>query len=190
MPIILETGRLVLRTFTTGDAPLIYALNLDPDVTRYTGDPVRDLSHAREVLEEVILPQYNLYNHGRWAVFLKPELPGQVNSAGMSLSGQEPEGDFIGWCGLKTRPERNEIDLGFRFIKKAWGKGLATEAARACLDYGFSKLNLPRIVARAMPQNSASIRVIEKCGMQFIGEEIVDEHPAKTYEAIHPLIHP
>jgi RimJ/RimL family protein N-acetyltransferase len=190
MHIILETERLLLRTFTRDDAPLIYELNLDPDVTRYTGDPVRDLSHAREVLEQVILPQYTLYNHGRWAVLLKPEWPDPIKSAGMTLPELQPEGDFIGWCGLKTRPERNEIDLGFRFMKKAWGKGFATEAARACLEYGFGKLNLPRIVARAMPQNSASIRVIEKCGMQYIGDEVVDGHPAKTYEAIHPLIQP
>jgi RimJ/RimL family protein N-acetyltransferase len=74
-------------------------------------------------------------------------------------------------------------------MKTAWGKGYATEAAFACLKYGFEKLHLPRIIGRAMPQNLASIRVLEKCGMQFIGEEEVDGHPAKTYEAIHPFIH-
>jgi [ribosomal protein S5]-alanine N-acetyltransferase len=167
---IIETDRLILRTFTTGDAALIYELNLDPDVTRYTGDPVKDLDHAQQILEQVILPQYALYNHGRWAVHVKPDL------------------EFIGWCGLKARPERNEIDLGYRFLKKAWGKGYATEAAWASLNYGFEKLHLPRIVGRAMPQNTASIRVLEKCGMKFIGEEVVDDHPALTYEALYPLI--
>src|SRR6476620_1626617 len=105
MNIILETPRLLLRTFTMDDAQLIYDLNLDPEVTRYTGDPLTDIDHARQVLEQVILPQYALYNHGRWAVLVKPEL------------------EFIGWCGLKNRPERNEIDLGYRFMQKAWGKG-------------------------------------------------------------------
>ncbi|MDZ4794517.1 MAG: GNAT family N-acetyltransferase [Bacteroidota bacterium] len=172
---IIETERLVLRTFTLADAPLVYELNLDPDVTRYTGDPVRDLDHAKQILEQVILPQYALYNHGRWAVHVKADLdPIAIG--------------FIGWCGLKARPERNEIDLGYRFMKKAWGKGYATEAAWACLKYGFEKLSLPRIVGRAMSQNIASLRVLEKCGMQYIGEELVDEHLARTYEARYPFI--
>jgi RimJ/RimL family protein N-acetyltransferase len=171
MNIIIDTKRLLLRTFTVDDAPLIYELNLHPDVTRYTGDPIRDLQHAQEVLYQVILPQYALYNHGRWAVHVKPGL------------------EFIGWCGLKNRPERNEIDLGYRFIKEAWGNGYATEAAYACLKYGFEKLHLLRIVGRAMPDNIASLRVLEKCNMQFIGDEVVDDHPAKTYEALNPFIH-
>jgi len=190
MNIIIETERLLLRTFTMEDAPLIYELNLDPDITRYTGDPVRDLEHARQVLEQVILPQYALYNHGRWAVLVKPGLPGEISRDGILKPGRESVGEFIGWCGLKARPERNEIDLGYRLVKKAWGKGYATEAAWACLQYGFEKLNLQRIVGRAMPQNIASLRVLEKCGMHYIGEEIVDDHPAKTYEALHPFILP
>lgn len=176
MNIIIETTRLLLRTFTVSDAPLIYKLNLDPDVTLYTGDPIQDLQQAEQVLEQIILPQYVLYNHGRWAVHTKQELDPRAIG-------------FIGWCGLKARPERNEIDLGFRFIKTAWGKGYATEAAFACMKYGFEKLNLQRIIGRAMPQNVASIRVLEKCAMQFIGEEEVDGHPAMTYESINPFIH-
>lgn len=168
---VIETERLLLRTFTENDAQLIYELNLDPDVTRFTGDPVRDIGHASEVLTKVILPQYALYNHGRWAVHVKPGL------------------EFIGWCGLKCRPERdNEIDLGYRFMKSAWGKGYATEAAFASLRYGFEKLGLPRIVGRAMPRNLASLKVLEKIGMTCCGEEIVDDHPAITYEAINPFI--
>lgn len=170
MNIIIETNRLILRTFTIEDAPLIYKLNLDPDVIMYTGDPIKNVEQAREVLEQTILPQYALYNHGRWAVHVKPDL------------------EFIGWCGLKTRPERNEIDLGYRFLKKAWGKGYATEAAYACIKYGFEKQRLRRIVGRAMPQNTASLKVLEKCDMQYVGDEIVDDHPSKTYEIFNPLI--
>lgn len=170
MNVILETERLLLRTFTTEDARLIYELNNDPDVTRFTGDPITDIAHAQQVLEQVILPQYVLYNHGRWAVHTKPDL------------------EFIGWCGLKKRPERNEIDLGYRFLKSTWGKGYATEAAFACIKYGFEKLGLKRIVSRAMPGNIASLKVLEKCGMTYIGEDMVDDHPAKTYEILNPLI--
>ena len=170
MNVIIETDRLLLRTFTAEDAPLLYELNLDPDITKHTYDPMKDIDHAREVLEQVILPQYALYNHGRWAVHTKPGL------------------EFIGWCGLKSRPERNEIDLGYRFIKNAWGKGYATEAAYACIKYGFEKLNLHRIAGRAVPANIASLNVLKKCGMAYIGEEIVDGHAAKTYEITNPLI--
>lgn len=74
MNIVLETKRLLIRTFTTLDANLIYELNLDPDVTRYTHDPVKDLAHASEILEKIIISQYALYNHGRWAVHVKPTL--------------------------------------------------------------------------------------------------------------------
>jgi RimJ/RimL family protein N-acetyltransferase len=168
--VIIETERLLLREFTPDDAALIYDLNLDPEVIRFTLDPVNDIAHAKEVLEKTILPQYALYNHGRWAVHIKP--------------GNE----FIGWCGLKARPERNEIDLGYRFKRSAWGNGYATESAFACLQYGFEKLGLARIVGRAMPQNIASLNVLEKCGMKYIGEDIVDDHPAKTYEALNPFI--
>ncbi len=164
MHVIIETERLILRRFESGEGQLIYTLNEDPEVTRYTGDPVRDLAHANEVLDQVILPQYALYNHGRWAVHTKPGM------------------EFIGWCGLKYRPERDEVDLGYRFIKSAWGKGYASEAAMASINYGFEKLGLRRIVGRAMPGNIASIKVLEKCGMRFVGEELVDGHPAVTYE--------
>src|SRR5215831_11317292 len=127
MNVVIETKRLLLRTFTMDDAPLIYALNSDANVTRYTYDPVTDVGQAKEILEKIILPQYALYNHGRWAVHLKYGL------------------EFIGWCGLKYRPERNEVDLGYRFVSSVWGHGYATEAAHACLKYGFENLHIRMI---------------------------------------------
>lgn len=167
MPIVFETNRLILRHFTKEDAALLFELNKDPEVVKYTGDPIRDIAHAKQVLEEVILPQYEFYQLGRWAVQLK--------------NGQE----FIGWCGLKNRPERNEIDLGYRFMKKYWGNGYATEAAMAAIHFGFNSLHLPRIIGRAMPDNIASLHVLEKCGMIYKYDEVVDGHPAKTYEIIN-----
>lgn len=170
MNVIIETKRLILREFTELDATLIYELNLDPDVTRYTHDPVRDLDHASEILEKVILPQYVLYNYGRWAVHLKPAL------------------QFLGWCGLKYRPELNEIDLGYRFKTEAWGKGYATESAYASIKYGFEKLSLQQITGRAEPENTASWRVLEKCGMNYTGMQEVDGWPVKTYEIHNPSV--
>lgn len=170
MNVVIETERLILRTFTIEDAPLLYNLNLDPEVIRFTYDPIRDSDHAREVLEKTILPQYNLYHHGRWAVHLKTML------------------GFLGWCGLKARPERNEIDLGFRLKKEYWGNGYATEAAQASIKYGFEKLNMKRIIGRAIPENNKSLNVLKKCGMQFVDKGMVDGYPAITYEIINPLI--
>jgi RimJ/RimL family protein N-acetyltransferase len=69
--------------------------------------------------------------------------------------------EFLGWCGLKYLFETNEVDLGYRFMKKFWGKGYATEAALACIEYGFATLNLHQIVGRALPGNLASIKVLE-----------------------------
>lgn len=167
--VIVETQRLILRTFTIDDAQLIYDLNLDPEVVRYTLDPVRDLDHAKQILETVILPQYALYNHGRWAVHVKPDL------------------EFIGWCGLKYRPELNEIDLGYRFKKASWGKGYATEAAFASIKYGFEKLNLKTITGRALLDNTASCKVMEKCGMTYIGIQEIEGLQHKTYKINRPL---
>jgi len=170
MNIIIETNRLLLRTFTEDDAALIYELNLDPEVIRYTHDPIKDLVHASEILEKVIIPQYVLYNHGRWAVHVRSSL------------------EFLGWCGLKYRSELNEIDLGYRFKKEGWGKGYATEAAWASIQYGFEKIGLQRIVARAEIDNIASWKVLEKCGMTYIGDEEVDGYPVKTYEILNPSV--
>jgi RimJ/RimL family protein N-acetyltransferase len=169
MNVIIETSRLLLRTFTANDARLIYDLNLDPEVIRYTYDPVRDLDHAQEVLEKIILPQYTLYNHGRWAVHIKPNL------------------EFTGWCGLKYRPELNEVDLGYRFKKEFWGNGYATEAAFACIKYGFEKLHLKIITGRAIPENTGSWNVLEKCGMTYTGIQQIDGYRLKAYQIINPL---
>ena len=162
MNVIIETDRLLLRNFTEDDAGLLYELNLDPEVIRYTHDPIADAEHAKKILRDVILPQYVLYHHGRWAVHLKSDL------------------EFIAWCGLKYLSETNEVDLGYRFRKKFWGKGYATEGGLVCIAYGFNQLNLRRIVARALPRNLPSIRVLEKCGMKYIQEEVMQGDLHKT----------
>lgn len=168
MNIVIETERLLLRMFREDDAQLIYDLNLDAEVTKFTHDPVRDIDHAKEILNGTILPQYVLYNHGRWAIHLKPGL------------------EFMGWCGLKYRAETDEIDLGYRLKREFWGLGYATEAALASIKYGFEKLNISRIVGRAEPENKASCVVLEKCGMIYIADGNVDGYPVKTYEIAKP----
>ena len=145
---VFETHRLSLRELTTADAPHFFALNADPEVLRYTGDaPFEDLKAAQTFLENY--KPYQQYGYGRWAVIRKTD------------------GVFLGWCGLKFDPLCQETDIGFRFYTRYWTKGYATEAAEACLAFGFSEKKLPYIVGRAMEGNTASIRVLEKLGMRF-----------------------
>lgn len=169
MNIIFETERLLFREFTTDDAQLIYELNSDPEIIKYVHElPTIDLKMALANITERIMPQYIKYGYGRWAVFLKGSM------------------EFIGWCGLKYRPERNEIDLGYRFKQAYWGKGYATEAALATLQYGFRSLRIPLITAMAHIENTASLKVIEKCGMHFQRFEEVESCPVKTYNLSNP----
>ncbi len=146
---IIETERLILRELCPEDAKDMMRLHSHPEVQRYTGDGI--LTTREGILEKIAEKQadYGKYGYGRWATILK-------------------EGDrFVGWSGLAYLPEFDEIDVGYRFLPEFWGKGLATEATRAILAYAFKELKLKRIVAIAMKENKASIRVMEKAGMQF-----------------------
>ncbi len=164
MHIIFETPRLILRRLTEADAPLVLSLNSDPEVLKYLHEPLlKDEAHAAEIIRTIILPQYQ-NNLGRWAIHTKEN------------------DEFIGWCGLKSRPELEEIDLGYRLKPSAWGKKYATEAAAHTITYGFDKLGLEVITGRAHIENIASLKVLEKIGMTFIKEEVVDDCPVKTYE--------
>ncbi|MEY4926945.1 MAG: hypothetical protein RI894_1381 [Bacteroidota bacterium] len=148
----LETPRLILRELSTSDAAASYALNADPLVIKYTGDKAFDsVAEARDFLSNY--DPYTPTNMGRWAVIVKET------------------GENIGFCGLKYHPETDEVDLGYRLLRKEWGKGYATEASQVCLQYGFEVLGLPRIYAQAALENTASIGVMKKLGMTFVRNE-------------------
>jgi [ribosomal protein S5]-alanine N-acetyltransferase len=168
MNIVVETPHLLLRQFTSADAPLIQQLNSNPNVLKYLDEPLLETEEqALHILNTIILPQYK-NNLGRWAVHLK------VNN------------EFIGWCGLKYRQEQNEIDLGYRLMQQHWGNGYAFEAAKHTIDYAFQQLHLKTIVGRAHIENTASLKILEKIGMQFIREEVIDDCPVKTYHMYNP----
>lgn len=82
------------------------------------------------------------------------------------------DGQFIGWCGLDhtDRAKANPV-LFYLLLRQYWGRGLATEAARAVLRHGFCELRIPEIVAGASAENLASKRVLEKIGMRYLGED-------------------
>ena len=148
MKIILETNRLLLRELNVSDAEKFYNLNLNPNVIKYTGNSAfKNIEEAKHFLENY--QDYKLNGYGRWAVIHKEK------------------NEFIGWCGLKLDEIENETDIGFRFFENVWNKGYATESAKACLIYGFEKLNLKRIVGRAMKENRRSIKVLKKIGLEY-----------------------
>jgi len=164
---ILETQRCYLRKLSVDDAQFFYDLNADPEVIKYTGDKsFNTLSEAKSFLQDY--NQYELYGFGRWVVINKETH------------------DFLGWCGLKYAADLDEIDLGFRFFRKYWNQGYATETAQACLTYGFNTLNIDKIVGRAMEANEASVKVLKKIGMKFVGKFEFHLHDGVLYEIRNP----
>lgn len=159
----LETERTIMRRLTKEDAENFYALNLDKEVLKFTGDkPFENLETAMNFL--INYDQYEKYGVGRLAVIDK----------NTSI--------FLGWCGLKYNAEKNEYDIGFRFYKEYWNKGFATETARKCLDFGFNELKIEKIVGRAMNMNLASIKVLEKIGMKFKENFDFEGHEGVIFE--------
>lgn len=139
----------MLREFEVSDAKNFYELNLNPNVIKYTGNKAfKDVNEAKNFLENY--SDYQRNGFGRWAVINKSDH------------------EFLGWCGLKYDEKLNETDIGFRFFEHFWNLGFATESAKACIDYGFVKLNLKTIIGRAMKENSASVKVLEKIGLQYV----------------------
>lgn len=146
---IIETERLILRELSMADVEDMLRLHSNQQVQKYTGeDTITSLEGIYLKIKEKT-DEYEHHGYGRWATLLKDGL------------------QFVGWAGLSYLPEFDEIDLGYRFLPEYWGLGIATEASHAILTYGFDTLNIRRIIAIAMPENKASIRVMEKLGMQF-----------------------
>lgn len=153
MKIILETERLLLREVDESDADGFFEMDSDPEVARYVGNmPVTSREKCVEIIR-FVQDQYLAFGMGRWSVLLKET------------------GEFLGWCGLKRMKDvsmngkTDFVDLGYRFVRRHWGKGYATESARASLQYGFEVMRLPEINAHADLRNTASVRVLTKIGL-------------------------
>lgn len=160
---ILETKRLYLRELNVQDAIHFYNLNLDEEVLKYTGDrPFINVNEAKMFLKNY--DQYDRFGFGRWAVI------------------RILDDTFLGWCGLKYSADLDEVDIGFRFFKRYWNDGYATESAKACLNYGFSDLNTDKIIGRVMKENISSIRVLEKIGMNYDRDFDFDGNDGAIYE--------
>jgi RimJ/RimL family protein N-acetyltransferase len=160
MPPVLETDRLLLRRFTEDDAPLLFALDRDPEVMRYVGPyGLPDKAAYRERIRTYFCPYYLLGpRYGFW--------PAE----------EKTTGGFVGWFHLRPAPDYRfareagfrpgDYDIGFRLVRAAWGKGYATEVARALVGRGFDDPAVEAIVAVALVANTASCRVLEKAGLR------------------------
>ncbi|NNF02629.1 MAG: GNAT family N-acetyltransferase [Bacteroidia bacterium] len=152
--VIIETERLYLRQFTMADVDHLHELDSDPEVMRYIGDGVvRDLRQVTKILETLIEKYREDRSFGVWAACTKGD------------------DNFIGWGALKDLDQTELIEVGYRLLRKEWGKGYATEIAKALLEYGFDKLKLKRIVAITHKDNIASQKVISKSGLIYINEQ-------------------
>ncbi|NDJ75254.1 MAG: GNAT family N-acetyltransferase [Chloroflexi bacterium] len=148
----ITTARLRLRAFTLDDVPAYHAAVFsDPDVMRYLpgGEP-RPLEAAEKAVQH-FTASWQQHDLGLWAVI------------------QRADDTLIGHCGLQYIPDTPYIEVGYVLAKPYWGQGLATEAARAALRFGFEQRGLDRIVAVFVPENTGSERVMIKLGMKNQG---------------------
>jgi RimJ/RimL family protein N-acetyltransferase len=148
-----ETERLLLRQSDYDHLDALMEMDSDPEVMRFVREPI-DEDNRQERLVSMIgkLDQDFGPGLGFWSVFDKAE----------------PE-CFLGSVLLITLDGNPEVEIGWRFTREAWGKGYATEAAQAVLDYGFGTLALDPIVAVIKPGNHASIGVAERLGFRRDG---------------------
>lgn len=168
MKIITETERFLLRELLPEDADALFELDADPEVHRYLGNnPVTEKKQIEEAIS-FIRQQYKDNGIGRWAIVDKET------------------GEFIGWGGLKfvTEPTHNHCnyyDLGYRLLRKHWGKGIGTEVAKASLDFAFDILNTETVFAMTDCGNKASDNILRKVGMCFIETFDLDGTPHNWY---------
>lgn len=151
MPIDLETERLRLRRFTEADLDHLVDLDSDPDVMRFLtgGTPTPREAIAHEILPRFLRASERGGGYGYWAAI------------------EKASGEFLGWLSFRPREggAPDEAVLGYRLRKSAWGRGYATEGARALIRRGFTELGVQRVVATTYSDNLASRRVMEKAGM-------------------------
>jgi RimJ/RimL family protein N-acetyltransferase len=155
MHVFLVTDRLLLRRLTDADVDNLVELDSDPEVMRFLtgGRPAPREVNERETLPRVIGDYERLRGLGRMAAIEKSTCA------------------FLGWIGFdpaeEGRPD-DEIELGYRLRRSAWGMGYATEGSRALIRRAFDEAGVGRVFARTMAVNLASRRVMEKCGLRLV----------------------
>ncbi|MFL6112779.1 MAG: GNAT family N-acetyltransferase [Catenulispora sp.] len=165
----LETDRLILRRFTAEDADLLIELDSDPAVMRYLTGGVPT---APEVIRERYLPNI-LAGYEKW--------DGEL---GLLAAHEADGGAFVGWFILRPGPQGplDEVELGYRLRRAAWGRGYATEGSQALLRRAFTELGVRLVWAETMSVNRGSRNVMEKLGMVHVKTFFPDLEPIEGSE--------
>lgn len=164
--IVLETPRLLLRTYRLDDLPTFAALNADPEVVRFLGGEPLSRAGSDEIASWA---QQTYANQG----------------VGLLAVERRDDGAFLGMCGLhhwQAMPD--DVEVAWRLAHEHWGHGYATEAATAWLNYGFESLGLTRIISVAEEENVRSMAVMRRLGMVFDHEEAELEADGTTFAAL------
>jgi RimJ/RimL family protein N-acetyltransferase len=166
MPVTLETPRLLLRKLRQSDWDPFTAMYADPDVMRYIGTGVT--LNREDTWRSIagMLGHWQLRGFGMWAI--------EVKETG-ELAGRAGFIDPPGWPGF---------ELGWLLGKPYWGRGYASEAARAALRHGFEVLGRERIISLIRPDNAPSIRVAERLGETLAGETQLLGGKSLVYEIL------
>lgn len=148
----IKTERLLLRPIAEADAQPLHQMDTDPAVMRYIGDgqpkpwgPEQGLEMLRRGIERWATSRYG------WLAIVEKQTE-----------------CLVGTAGLQFDPDLDAMELGYKTVRSAWGKGYAAEACRAMLAYGVEQLDLLRVVSEIQEGNVASIRVAEKLGMKHV----------------------
>ncbi|MBE9171360.1 GNAT family N-acetyltransferase [Pleurocapsales cyanobacterium LEGE 06147] len=149
-PTILQIDDFTMRSLQFCDLDALATIWADPEVTRFL--PSRGVPISRENAEKSLvsfLEHWNQRDYGIWAIV------------------ENASSQTIGYCGLRYLDELDEVEVLYGLARAYWGRGIATQAAKAAISYGFNGAKLDRIIAMALPDNLASRRVIEKAGLQY-----------------------
>ncbi len=169
MNLILETERLILREMLPSDAEAMFKLDSNPNVVKYLGNkPFTSIEQSINLIH-FVRKQYVDNGIGRFSVVLKEN------------------NEMIGWAGIKfvTDVENNQTnfyDLGYRLHEEHWGKGYASEATKAWLDYFFQTMKKPVLVANVNVNNDGSNKIVKKFGFQFIETFYYEDIHCNWYE--------
>ncbi|MDQ3323286.1 MAG: GNAT family N-acetyltransferase [Acidobacteriota bacterium] len=165
---ILQTDRLIIRTWVFNDADALFEICRDSEVMLHigTGEPYKSIDEAYQFLNWAVSYQKN-NRFCRWAVIEKANRK------------------IIGSCGFARLENSGEIELGYLFARNEWGNGYATEAANACLRYGFEQLGFTEVIALTDLKHTASQRVVEKLGFICRGIENYNSENNMVYVAVN-----
>ncbi len=149
----LITARLILREFAADDWPAVLAYQRDPRYLRYYAWTNRSPEDVQQFVQ----------------MFLAQQVAQPRTKFQLAVVRRDTH-QLIGNCGIRLKHDQaTEADIGYELAPDQWGRGYATEAARAIVAFGFTELNLHRIAATCIAENTASAHVLEKIGMQLEG---------------------